>query len=356
MYPLLAVLAGALAVTLGPAWAAQPRVLSPRTARWEHEVNLESQGERFGAEHNPTGSPIGGGPGYSDIVTEGRYTVRTYDELRQALAKAAAGEVVFVPGDAAIDMGGNAPLSIPGRVTLASDRGLDGSLGGQIVSNLLDTGRGMLMSAGDEVRITGLRIRGPYPDIAAIPKHSSGVLMRHFACEIDNCEVSGFAISAIRFNGPASRGYAHHNYIHHNRRSGYGYGISVYGADALIEANIFDACRHHIASAGAPGDAYEARYDLSRLESTSHLFDMHGGGDRGDGSSVAGDWLNVHHNTFMCLKRSVVIRGVPSAGARVHHNWFYNPDPNNAVRTQGSTLTTRNVFGPDRTLVETVEH
>jgi len=349
-------LAGSFAVATGGAWAAEPSVLSPRTARWEHEANLESRDERFGAEHNPTGSPIGGGPGYRDIVAQGRYTIRTYEELRQALAKAAAGDVVFVPGDAAIDMGGNARLSIPGRVTLASDRGLDGSPGGMLFSNELDTARGMLMSAGDEVRITGLRIRGPYPEIAAIPQHSNGVLMRHFACEIDNCDVSGFAISAIRFNAPASRGYAHHNYIHHNRRSGYGYGVSVYGADALIEANIFDACRHHIAASGAPGEAYEARYNISRLESTSHLFDMHGGSDRGDGSNVAGDWLNIHHNTFMCPKRSIVIRGVPSAGARVHHNWFHNPDPKNTVRTKGNTATTRNVFGPDRALVQTIEN
>jgi len=147
--------------------------------------------------------------------------------------------------------------------------------------------------------------------------------------------------------------YVHHCFIHHNQRDGLGYGVCLDGATVLIEANQFDACRHHIASTGAPGSGYEARYNVCLSAATSHLFDMHGGRDRGDGTDIAGDWLNIHHNTFQCTtQRSIVIRGVPSQGANVHHNWFHAPDPGRAVVTSGNTTTVRNVFGPERTRTE----
>ena len=44
-------------------------VLAERSARWEHEAGLEGETETFGAESNPTGNPIGGGEGYTDVLT-----------------------------------------------------------------------------------------------------------------------------------------------------------------------------------------------------------------------------------------------------------------------------------------------
>ncbi len=79
-------------------------VLTSRTARGEHEAKLEGDEEHFGAEHNPTGNPIGGGEGYDDILTSGDFTVRTSAELREALEQARAGQVVFIPGGGEIDM------------------------------------------------------------------------------------------------------------------------------------------------------------------------------------------------------------------------------------------------------------
>jgi hypothetical protein len=75
---------------------------------------------------------FGGGVGYPDRPpSHGDCVrhVRTRDELEAALESAAAGDVVFVAGDARIDLTG-ASLCIPGGVTLASDRGLAGSAGG----------------------------------------------------------------------------------------------------------------------------------------------------------------------------------------------------------------------------------
>ncbi len=330
-------------------------VLTDRTARWEDEAGLEGEVEAFGAEHNPTGNPVGGGEGYSEIYTEGDYTVRSYEELEVVLAEAKAGQVVFVPEDIEIDMAGRPELPVPEAVTLAGSRGDNGSDGGLIFSDNLHT-PGLFASAGDCVRITGLRVQGPYPHRERIDANSSGMHSNHFGMEIDNCNISGFRGSATGFGRGASRGYVHHNYIHHNQQAGLGYGVSVGGGDVLIEANLFDWCRHHIASSGAPGSAYEARYNICGENANGHLVDMHGGRDRGDATDIAGDWMNVHHNTFMCEEaRSVGIRGMPSQGAVIHHNWFYSPDPENVVRTSGGTEAYQNVFGPEKTLIRQLE-
>ena len=328
-------------------------VYTNRTARWEHEAGLEEE-ETFGAEHNQTGNPIGGGEDYGEVFTGGDFRVRSYEELQAALETAKAKQVVFVLGDAEIDMSGRPELSIPEGVTLASTRGHSGSKGGLVFFDPLKT-PGLFASAGDCVRITGLRVRGPYLHRDRIDVDSRGISTTHFGTEIDNCEISGFRSSATGFGAGASRGYVHHNHIHHNQQAGLGYGVSLAG-DVLIEGNLFDWCRHHIASSGAPGSGFEARYNICGENANSHLFDMHGGRDRGDATDIAGDWMNIHHNTFKCEEfRSVGIRGVTSQGAVIHHNWFYSPDPQNVVRTSEGVEVYRNVLGPDREVIDRLE-
>jgi len=63
---------------------------------------VEIGGQTYGAKPDATG-PIGGGPGYTKIVTDGRYKVKTPEELVAALAKAQAGEVVFLEPQAELD-------------------------------------------------------------------------------------------------------------------------------------------------------------------------------------------------------------------------------------------------------------
>jgi len=345
----------------------QRPVLTERTARWEHEANREGEEEHFGAEHNPTRNPIGGGEGYKDIITKGDFTVRTFDELRDALEKAKEGQVVFIPGNVEIDMTGRTRLSIPAGVALASTRGLQGSEGALVFSDTQGVGY-LFVTAGDCVRITGLRIRGPHPHRTAVPD-SLGILTTHFGFEMDNCDISAFACGAIYVRSGARRAYVHHNYIHHNQRQGLGYGVCVDDADVLIEANIFDWCRHHICGGnGTPGTGYEARYNICRLNANGHLFDMHG---QASGSGIAGDWMNIHHNTFMCPDQvSIGIRGTPNQGAKIHHNWFHNPDPAKAafviasvfgsggknwgmrsIGDQAHSRAYRNVYGTERKLI-----
>src|SRR5690606_16195863 len=74
---------------------------------------------------------FGGGVGYPDRPpSHGDCViwVRTRAELEAALEAASAGDVVFIAGDARIDLTG-ASLCILGGVTLASDRGLGASAG-----------------------------------------------------------------------------------------------------------------------------------------------------------------------------------------------------------------------------------
>ncbi len=328
--------------------------------------------ETFGAETNPTGNPIGGGKTYSRLVEKGDFRVRTAQDLIAALAKAAAGQVVYVLDQAKIDLTPHVRekklvLKIPGGVTLASGRGRDGSAGGLIFSDELKTNP-LFQIAGQGVRIAGLRIRGPDPEIRekelrrrlreggrkgyyAFPT-SDGIRCSHARLEVDNCELSGWSHAAVYLRKGAAGAHVHHNHIHHCQRLGLGYGVCLNEAAALIEGNLFDYCRHHIAGTGRCGTSYEARYNLVGPHANSHSFDMHGGRDRKDGTDVAGTWIRIHHNTFRAVHvPAVVIRGRPEKLAEIHHNWFLHARPSAAVRqtnAKGNVKSSDNRFGAGR--------
>ena len=303
--------------------------------------------ESFGCEANPTGNPIGGGEGYTDILTGGDYVVSTRDELLAALKEAQAGQVVFVPDGVEIDLTGCKDIEIPGGVTLAGTRGLAGSLG----ARLFTTSRAsymLLRTGGHNARVTGLRIEGPYEGREKVAFYAGCLSLNYSNAEIDNCEVYNFNVRGIGIGAGWLNTRIHHNYIHHCQRSGFGYGISSgAGSDVRIIANRFDWCRHHIASGGSPGSGYEAAWNHIGPNANGHHFDMHGGRDRGDNTDIAGDWMHIHHNTFEGTARSVVIRGVPCQGARIHHNWFALP-VEKAVASRGNTEAEKNLWGPDK--------
>ncbi len=308
------------------------------------------QGETFGCEPNPTGDPIGGGAGYRRVLAGGEFTVETASAFLTALEKAKTGQVVWVPGVAQIDLTGRESVPIPGGVTIASDRGVKGSAGGRIFTKRRAT-YPLFITAGDQIRLTGLRFEGPCASRERIAEFSGFLRCTHHALEVDNCEIYNWNIHGVGGRLGGSKLSVHHCYIHHCQRSGLGYGVSLSECDARVIANRFDWCRHHIAASGRPGCAYEAAYNLILPNANGHYFDMHGGRDRGDGTNVAGDWLHVHHNTFQGSQRAVVIRGVPAQGADIHHNWFAKP-PSKTVISGGNTRVHRNVVGPDRTLKE----
>jgi len=311
------------------------------------EAAKAEPGESFGCEANPTGDPIGGGEGYRRIHTRGDVTVATAAELVAALKAARAGQVIFVPDGVTMDLTKAGTLSIPAGVTLAGTRGAGGSTGALLISK--HKSAVMFATAGDEVRLTGLRFEGAYAGNERVDISSRFLSAGHYGCEVDNCEVFNFNLAGVGAGANTLGTHVHHNFMHHIQLGGLGYAVSTSASDTRIIANRFDYGRHFIASSGSPGSGYEAAYNLVGPNATSHHFDMHGGRDRGDSTDIAGDWMEVHHNTFLGAHKHVVIRGVPCQGARVHHNWFSGPTAQKVI-SGGNTVVSRNVYGPDRVL------
>ena len=341
------------------ATAAQSRIddMPPPTDLGQTWVEID--GQIYGARPDDLG-PIGGGEEYGRILTDGDYRVSTVDELREALSRAQTGEVVYVEPDADIDcttlvFAEKMVLGVPGGVTLASNRGDEGSKGAMIYSDAFAT-QPLIATLGPDVRITGLRVRGPDPK-PRLEHHrrsfrpdrgdrevqheyyyrfpiSDGIRTTFQGLEVDNCELAGWSHGAIHVTGSGGH-HIHHCYIHHNQMNGLGYGV-VHGhgeeCSSVIEFNLFDYNRHSIAATGAPGNRYVARHNVEIGHSLSHNFDMHGGRDRRDGTDVAGDLVLVHNNTFRNgTVRAVAIRGVPREKVDIYHNWFFHERPGGEV-------------------------
>src|SRR5690606_10386387 len=80
---------------------------------------LPARAQSFAEQLNPTGDPIGGGPGYSDIKDPATadFVVSSKAALLSALAQAEAGQVVYVDDAAEIDLSDEQDIVIPGGVT-----------------------------------------------------------------------------------------------------------------------------------------------------------------------------------------------------------------------------------------------
>jgi len=322
----------------------------------------------YGAKPDERG-PIGGDRGYTNAVTKGDYTAESLDALLEALSKAEAGQTVVIPHETEIDLTARIyidqlVLEIPEGVTLAGNRGHQGSRGALLASDALKTPV-MIRASGPEVRITGLRIRGPnskrYLDhhrrsfgqgggghgyYYKLPT-SKGITTEHPGLEVDNCEISGFSHAGVYLT-KAARHRIHHNHIHHCQYQGLGYGVCHNTASSLIEYNLFNWNRHSIAGTGRPGDSYIARHNVELGVSLSHCFDMHGGRDRKDGTDIAGTSIEIYNNTFRAAQTPVVIRGVPEKGCEVHRNWFAkHKGPAQAVRSSSKTKVYNNAYGDD---------
>ncbi|MDD5420017.1 MAG: CARDB domain-containing protein, partial [Methanomicrobiaceae archaeon] len=285
-----------------------------------------------GADANPTGNAIGGGSGYSEIISRNdprvKYVVNSRSTLLSALQNARSGDVVYVEGNANIDLTGSFDVQIPAGVTLASNRGENGAPGGRIYQNRLsnDPTSGnpitMLRTAGQHVRITGLRIEGPDKTTSWPGAVRCGIFSPYRNLEVDNCEISGWSHAGVHLRATGGStmiagGHIHHNSIHRCQTDGFGYGALVSGgAQALIEANYFDYTRHAVAGSGVAGDGYEVRYNRfgpNHIASSAFQVDMHG--EAVSGTYWAGTLMSIHHNTFECLgpwhANPIRIRGIP---------------------------------------------
>ncbi len=333
---------------------------------------VEIDGTIYGARADERG-PLGGGEGYANIVTGGDYEVTSLEGLIEALGQAQPGEVVFIPGETEIDLTtfiyiDGFVLEIPEGVTLAGNRGQDGSAGAILTSDALKTPR-MIQINGPDVRVTGLRLRGPNPK-RYLEHHrrafhdgmgghnyyykfptQNGIVTAHPSLEVDNCEISGFGHAGVYLQDGDDH-HIHHNYIHHCQYNGLGYGISHDTASSLIECNLFDWNRHSIAGTGRPGCSYVARNNVELGTSLSHCFDMHGGADRRDGTQIAGTRIEIYNNTFRAPTRAIAIRGIPEDSCEVHHNWFVATEPGSGtIRHAANTHVYNNAYGEEPRVV-----
>ncbi len=257
----------------------------------------------YGAEGNPTGDPIGGGAEYSRIISPAKadYIVSTNspDELRNKLKRAQPGKIVYVKDSLSINLTSafNKPIVIPAGVTLASGRGAKGSRGALLYADKDPAIEQHLFEIGGrDVRITGLRFRGPNETTKG-PIRAIGVYNPGFSnSEIDNNEFFGWDKTAIDLR--KSIGHkVHHNNIHNNTVIGSGYGIKVVDAGVIAIANIFKANRHSVSGAGRPGEHYELAYNVFLNPHEGYPIDMHGSPNNSF-SATGGKWMRVHHNSI----------------------------------------------------------
>ncbi len=353
---LLAVLSAATTAQDVPPWM-RPDLGPPPTSEQVGQTWVELDGQVYGAVPSDLG-PIGGSEGYARIITEGDYNVSTIEGLLDVLGRAQPGEVVYLHPAGDFDFTTltfaeeDFVLAVPEGVTLASNRGHEGSRGAVLYTSNFAT-RPLICPMGPNVRITGLWLLGPDPKRrldhhrrsfsaearerhaktwpeARSPGHvyyyrfptSAAIERFKDALEVDNCEISGWTRGVSTATGAGH--HIHHCYIHHCQYNGLGYGVTVNTSQALIEYNLFDANRHSIAGTGRAESGYTARHNVELGISLSHCFDMHA--DPG-GSGIAGDWMKMYNNTFRAPIRAIAIRGVPREQADVYHNWFYHAEP-----------------------------
>lgn len=280
-------------------------------------------------------------------LTDCTYTTRTVttaDELYNAL-KAGPGQRILIPSAARINMSDAKyhELGVPSCTIISGTRDkLDP--GPLIYTTDATSEYSMLVTRGNHITISGLRIIGP-----ANPDYSrsssiigvAGVEVRitpdadpakYIGKDVivQNNEIYFWSNAGVVVRGNISSDWklpedvpagtllvgrenrgqvvVRGNYIHHNARDGLGYGVNVgYGAYATIERNVFDYNRHAIASNGLPYSGYYARHnyvldggysqqDWAGFDYWNQHFDVHG--SEGGYGGVAGEYYEVAENTF----------------------------------------------------------
>lgn len=334
------------------------------------------------------GNPIGGGSGYSNTLTSANAdihisTTLTWASLKSTIEGASNGDVIFIDGDLTFNLNSSAGtniIGIPQGVTIASDRGINGSSGALFKHNVVapTSYRGLFTTNGTDVRITGIRLQGDRTSHYSTYTGSLGIVNRGFEnFEVDNCEFWNFGYSAICLNyitgdntnypilGATYNNLIHHNYFH-DHFGRLSFGVQVVSGKAVISANVFkDGVQDIVGGAGSAQGypSYDATCNTFSGANSSWRVDCHGDneayscstGDRytqGTGSSEcwgeAGTTINIRYNDFQddfsnrdftggnagYLNAYGVFRGVPKDKLTVEYNRFYEPYHSNNIMQQ----------------------
>ncbi len=281
--------------------------------------------------------------------------------LQRALAEAGPNSVIQIVGDIAFPALASA-LAMKSGVTIRGDR--RGVLLGPQLSLSVDSGvvpksslgfTGFLEALGDNVRITGLRIRGPSradcddnPD-ASCSQHAVAGVITEVANDdvklvIDHNDMSDWTRAAIDLYtwlgepSPPTCGQPPlyrarnvviaRNFIHDNRQRGNnapggsdadGYGVAAgWGAHPMIAGDTLLDNVHSVTSDGTPFAGYTVQDSLflspGSFSHASANIDMHGSGADHDGG-IGGSGVDVLRNTFLDGADQVFsMRGYPCDG------------------------------------------
>ncbi len=311
---------------------------------YKDQFTIERDGKIYGI--TPDGSPLGGGAGYGEIVTSGDFTAETAEELQEVLWEASPGQTVFIPSHVQMDLT-EFRITVPAGVTLASDRGAvreDGSISPGAMLFTTTRQREAIMLK-ENARFTGITLAGPdterhmthlerglnaagnkYTDYYYKLPLTRGVSIIGNGAEVDNCEIAGFSEAGIYIGGYIDV-TVHHNWIHHNQRNGFGYGVAIYEETyAEIYRNLFNFDRHAIAAGGSANSGYTAHDNAHLGTAIYHIFDAHGGGDRGDGTQIACERVDMFNNVFLSDKIPYKKRGTPEEYSRFTRNIVIYPE------------------------------
>lgn len=264
------------------------------------------------------------------------YVVDTGAQFLEELPSTQSGDIIFVDPLASIDLTDEESVTIPSGVTLASGEADDGAVG-EIVTD--GTPRPLLRTGGDDVRFSGLRLRGPKSEGVFNPdnvyEHDAvGIQSDHANTVIDNCEISNFTHSGVLCTG--SNEHVYRCKIHDNAMAGLGYGITVASSNVLIEHSYFNANRHSVTATGETTDEYIYRYNVHGPDTLRSALDVHCPG---------GKRFVIHNNQFRFTENvngtpisAVFVCGTPSETCDVSHNFFAHPDPPGENSERGDAI------------------
>jgi hypothetical protein len=250
--------------------------------------------------------------------------VSTREQLLAAFK--AGNKVIWVENTAEIDLSlvtdhrhgaPDARVMVPDGTTIASGRTATEPSGLLFDSRRIADQRYML-GLGNRSRITGLRLRGPSRSTEEGLVESAAILVKQVHdIIVDRNEMYNWPGSSVDVRGPintfetASRIRITSNYIHHNLQCGAGYGVWIdnEGTFALVDRNVFDDNRHHVAGHGDPHTGYIAELNLVLSSGEkcgvgffnpgyyNQHFDMHGLDSSGYGG-IGGETIQIVQNTI----------------------------------------------------------
>ena len=287
---------------------------------------------------------------------------------------------VIIPRDANWELkrGNGAPvrdLEVKSGVEIVGERGALGSRP-TLYTNDLSTGYDVFRVTGNDVRISGLHLRGPKPpsthdridpNIDAIQVFADYDAQTGRRVLIEENELDQWSHAGVDVRGThavlrpeewdpawtkpvpadASLVRVERNYIHDNIMDTKGYGVETGGgAYASVTGNVFDNNRHAVASSGKANTGYVARFNYvlhnGIKENDSYYnqhFDVHGIGDGGYGGP-AGTFFDVSNNTIrgeqdyrkgFKARPAVLIRGKVETGYFFRGNVVVHDDLDEAV-------------------------